>query len=83
MTSLKDIISHLKFELDKGEHGDKELIVSLVDRIEPLASRDWVRIKRLERRMEAFSGKSPEALEKVIGEAETLKAELETTKPPH
>jgi len=80
MTSLKDIITHLKFELEKGESADKELILSLVDRIEPLASRDWARIKKLERRMEAFSGKSPEELEKVIGEAETLRAELETMK---
>jgi hypothetical protein len=80
MTSLKDIITHLKFELEKGENGDRELITTLVDRIEPIASRDWARIKRLERRTEAFSGKSPEELEKIISETDSLKAELETAK---
>jgi len=80
MTSLKDIITHLKFELEKGESADKDLVLSLVDRIEPLASRDWARIKKLERRTEAFSGKSPDELEKIIGEADLLKAELESTK---
>ncbi len=80
MTSLNDIISHLKFELGKEGPLSKETILPLIEKIEPLAARDWARIKKLERRMEAFSGKSPEEFEQSMKELETLKAELESTK---
>jgi len=80
MTSLNDIISHLKFELGKEGPLHKESILPLIEKIEPLAARDWARIKKLERKMEAFSGKSPEELENSLKELESLKAELESTK---
>jgi anion-transporting ArsA/GET3 family ATPase len=80
MTSLNDIISHLKFELGKEGPLSKESILPLVEKIEPLAARDWARIKKLERKVEAFSGKSPEELETSMKELETLKAELESTR---
>jgi len=80
MTSLNDIITHLKFELGREGSLSKESILPLVEKIEPLAARDWARIKKLERKVEAFSGKSPEELESSIKELETLKAELESTK---
>jgi hypothetical protein len=79
MTSLNDIISHLKFELGKEGPLSKETILPLIEKIEPLAARDWARIKKLERKVEAFSGKSPEELESSMKELETLKAELERT----
>jgi len=80
MTSLNDIISHLKFELGKEGPLSKETILPLVEKIEPLAARDWARIKKLERKMEAFSGTSPEELEASLKELESLKAELEHAK---
>ncbi|MGB9686969.1 MAG: hypothetical protein ACPLYX_10790 [Rectinema subterraneum] len=80
MTSLNDIISHLKFELGKEGPLSKESILPLVEKIEPLAARDWARIKKLERKVEAFSGKSPEEFEQSMKELESLKAELESTK---
>jgi len=80
MTSLNDLISELKFELSKDELPSKERLLPLVDKIEPLAARDWARIKKLERRMEAFSGKSPEELEQTLKDADSLKHELETAK---
>lgn len=39
-----------------------------------------MRIKKLERKVETFFGKSPEEIESFMKELETLKAELESTK---
>jgi hypothetical protein len=80
MTSLNDIIAHLKFELGKEGPLSKETILPLIEKIEPLAARDWARIKKLERKVEAFSGKSPEEFENSLKELESLKAELEHAK---
>ncbi len=80
MTSLKDIISQLKYELGKEEAPSKEAILLLVDKIEPMEARDWARIKKLEKRMESFSGKSPEEFEQSMKDGEALKAELESSK---
>lgn len=80
MISLNDLINQLKFELSKDELPRKEQILPLVDKIEPLAARDWARIKKLERRMEAFSGKSPEEFEQSMKDSESLKTELDSTK---
>jgi hypothetical protein len=80
MTSLKDIISQLRYELGKEESANKETILSLVDKIEPMAARDWARIKKLEKRMESFSEKTPEEFEQSMKDGETLKAELESSK---
>jgi hypothetical protein len=79
MISLNDIILQLKSILGK-EDFDREHVLSLVEKIEPLAARDWERIKKLERKVEAFSGASPEEFESSMKELESLKAELENTK---
>jgi hypothetical protein len=79
MTSLNDIILQLKAALGK-EDFEREDVLSLVEKIEPLAARDWARIKKLERRMEAFSGKSPEEFEQSMKDADSLKSELESVK---
>lgn len=77
MTTLRDITTRLKAELDKGEVANRNTILSLVDRIEPLASRDWARIKKLEKQGEALAGKTPEDIEKMAEELASAKAELE------
>lgn len=76
MISLNDIILQLKAALSK-EDFDRQAALSLVERIEPMAARDWARIKKLERRMEAFSGGNPEELEQSLKELEGLKSELD------
>jgi Skp family chaperone for outer membrane proteins len=76
MTSLNDIISQLKFELGKEEY-DRTRVLSLVEKIEPLAARDWARIKKLERKMEAFADRNPEEIETSLKELESLKTELD------
>jgi Skp family chaperone for outer membrane proteins len=79
MTSLNDIILQLKTALSKEDFNRQE-VLSLVEKIEPMAARDWARIKKLERRMEAFSGKNPEELENSLRELETLREELEKSR---
>lgn len=77
MTTLRDITTRLRAELDKGEAADRNTILSLVDRIEPLASRDWARIKKLEKQGEALAGKTPEDIEKMAEELASARAEIE------
>jgi hypothetical protein len=66
-------------ELEK-ESLDKDALLELVERIEPLAIRDYGRIRKLQKRTEALAGKSPEEVEGIFAQLDVLKQELEKQK---
>lgn len=76
MIALKDITSQLRTELEK-ESFDKDILLELVEKIEPMAIHDWAKIKKLQKRTEALAGKSPEEVEGIFAQLDELKKELE------
>jgi hypothetical protein len=73
--NLKELIADLKAERAKGDKADQSVIDGLLDDIEPIASRDYATIKRLETKAAGKSTEDVAALEKQI---ETLTLERDT-----
>ena len=63
---LKELIADLKGERAKGDKADQAVISGLLDDIEPIASRDYATIKRLEAKASGKSTEDVTALENQI-----------------
>lgn len=74
--NLKEMIQKFRDEWDKGDKADKSVLEGLVDQMEPIASRDYATIKRLEKKAEGKTVDDVSGLEDKIAE---LSAELEKT----
>jgi hypothetical protein len=72
--NLKELIAKFREEWAKGDKGDKEVLGGLIDEMDPIASRDYATIKRLEKKAEGKTDADVSALEEKI---EELNASLE------
>lgn len=66
--NLKELIAKFREEWDKGEKADKSALEGLIEQMDPIASRDYATIKRLEKRAEGKTDVDVAALEDKIAE---------------
>lgn len=79
--NLKELIASFRSEFTKGEKADRAVLEELIDQMEPIASRDYATIKKLEKRAEGKTEADVSALEDRIQELteslDTMKRESE------
>ena len=66
--NLKDLIVKFRSEFSKGDQADRSALEDLVEQMEPIASRDYATIKKLEKRAEGKTDVDVSSLEDKIQE---------------